>query len=183
MPYKIRNADKKLYLRVLEAWLLNMPNMPDGMRDDSVADSYMEDPGTHWYNAPGGAFFWISNIAEGSADFHALNTKGAKLLRDPKRYHPVLREIFHDLKLRRLSAFIPSPLKVIVKGAERLGFQREGTVRKIVKFNGRYENAEILGLLYEDIPPREKKNRARPGKKRRKRPKTQRTRQESKKAA
>lgn len=183
MPYRIQEQSKETYLKVLESWLVNMPNMPDKFRDDTVADAYWEDPGTFWYQTPGGAFFWVSNLGEGCADFHALNTKGARMIRDPKQYHPVLREIFHDLKLRRLSAFIPKPLSAIVKAAQRIGFKHEGVVRKVVKFNGEYQDAEILGLLYSDIPKKEKRHRSRPGRKRRKRSKVNRTRQESRKAA
>jgi len=176
MPYRIRifegELSRELYSSIVRSWLMNMENMPDFYRNDNMVDVALADGNVAWYKVPGDAFFWVHLKGGGNADFHALNTKGASLLRDPKVYHPVFREIFHDLKLTRLSAFIPSPLKTHTKAALKLGFKHEGTIRKIALFDGETHDAEALGMLYEDIPPREKKARKRPGRKRRKRPRS-----------
>ena len=168
MPYQITNQDfdndgiKELYLQMLRAWLLNSTNMVDSFRGDDVFDQlFYNGINIRWYRGPNGSFIWLGNLHDSQADFHLLNPNGPGIIRYVGQFHSIFREIFHDLNLKRLNLLIPSEAKTVVKGAEKLGFVKEGVLRKAALFNNKWTDVQCFGLLYEDIPKKEKKKRIR----------------------
>lgn len=183
MPYRIRELDRNSYIKLSKAWMINSINMVDVLRDDRVLDYYLDQPDTAWYNTKrDNVFFWLSSINKGHmAEFHVLNAEGSKAADNPSEYFPVLREIFTEFNLQRLSAAVPISLPQVISGAKKLMFRTEGRIRKGSFFNGKFTDVEILGLLREDVPEKEKRHRIR-NKNRRKRP-SGKFNQKNKKAA
>lgn len=68
---------------------------------------------------------------------------------------PLLKEIiayfFDKLQLRRVTCIIGEDAKTALKLAARLGFVHEGTMRHAMLRGGEYLNAEIFGLLKEEL--------------------------------
>lgn len=169
MPYRIQDIDKETYLKLVECWLLNSKNMMDGLRDLDNLDNVLS-VWPFYRTKNENVFFWLSSVQRGHmAEFHVLNSMGAKAGLDINQYFPVIREIFTEFNLQRLTVAIPVKLARLAKYANLLKFTSEGIIRRGAIFDGEFVNLELMGLLREEVPEKEKKQRIR-NKTRRKRP-------------
>jgi len=169
MPYRIQDIDKETYLKLVECWLLNSRNMMDGLRDLDNLDNVLSVWPFYRTKNPN-VFFWLSSVQRGHmAEFHVLNSIGKKATNDLNQYFPVIREIFTEFNLQRLTSAIPVSAPDVINGAKMLKFIPEGIIRKGAIFDGGFVDLELLGLLREEVPGKEKKYRKR-NQTRRKRP-------------
>lgn len=163
MPYRIQELEKDEYLELVRSWLLNSRNMMDGIRDVNNLDHFLVHPTCRFYRTKNpNVHFWLSSVTpKHQAEFHVLNSAGAESAKDVGQYFPVLREIFTDFSLQRLTIAVPSCLQKLVENAKLLKFDVEGTLKKGVIYNGKFEDLTIMGLLKENLPEKEKKYRKR----------------------
>lgn len=71
--------------------------------------------------------------------------------------HNVLaEEMFGELEVNRLTAYVPAFNKKMVRFCTLLGYKYEGEVREIFLKNGTYHNLLVYGLLRRDYERRKK---------------------------
>ncbi len=68
----------------------------------------------------------------------------------PEAIRLILDYSFKDLKLRRIYAHVMHPNKPSIRVMEKIGFQREGYLRKAVFQNGRWLDEILFAILKED---------------------------------
>jgi len=174
MPYRIQDLSKETYLKLVECWLVNSRNMMDGLRDLDNLDNVVS-VWPFYQTKNENVFFWLSSVQRGHmAEFHVLNGEGAKAALDINQYFPVIREIFTEFNLQRLTAALPVKVPKLAEYAKKLKFTSEGIIRRGAIFDGGFVNLELMGLLREEVPEKEKKPRIR-NKTRRKRPNGKKT--------
>lgn len=103
---------------------------------------------TRHYEYGDDAYIAILNIIpRTNADMH-FAVWGEVPLRDVVACHTTLaEEMFNELEVNRLTAYIPSFNKKMVRFATVLGYKYEGEIRQIFLKNGVYHNMFVYGLL------------------------------------
>jgi len=63
----------------------------------------------------------------------------------------IMKEMFHMGRLRRITCVIPEDRETGIKLIRRLGFHKEGWVRKAFLRNNLYMDVGIFGILLEEL--------------------------------
>lgn len=66
-------------------------------------------------------------------------------------FKDILTYFFNRLKLRRMTIVASAENLTAIKLANRLGFQREGTMRKALLVDGNYLDQVVYGILKEEL--------------------------------
>jgi hypothetical protein len=159
MSARITQLDSGLLQRIFLTWKASLPNMLDQDRVAQAIFAPIQEPNTHWYRLPQDSFLLLRQTEPKNCASVQILTRSGELIIDPAATREVLREAMREFQLNRLSAVVPSPLPW--RDYKLLGFKHEGRVRKSVRFNGEWTDAEIMGALASEvgIPRRRKRNR------------------------
>jgi len=162
MAARITRMTDEAYLKIVEAWHKNSSRMCDPDKRLEVLDYRLFNDGqTQWYQGPGQSWMYISEIVPGgNANFHALNLDGQAAVQ-VEVVRLILKEMFVENDLRRMSIILPSPLVKIAHAAQQLGFKHEGRMRDAAMYGGRLVDAEIFGMTHIDIDDGKHKKRKR----------------------
>ena len=137
-----------IYDALIDLWDQEYYRLPDVMRDPDVMHNFI------WGGAETKLYLVgekpavvvIGSIEPGlSASVMLVNFEAAEvgeLLRE-------LRLIIEEFDLKRLTATVPGPAKEIHRILEKIGFRREGHLRRSTFFNGRLCGTDIFGLYRE----------------------------------
>lgn len=95
--------------------------------------------------------FWLSDIILGvSANAHIV-LWGDEVKKKHGRAKEIVSDLINLLKLRRLSAYIPTFNEAACEYAEALGFTLEGNLRKFTYYNGELRDVSVFSLLSEEV--------------------------------
>jgi len=95
--------------------------------------------------------FWLSDIVLGvSANIHIV-LWGDKMKKQYTRAKEIVSDLFSLLKLRRLSAYIPTFNEAACEYAEALGFTLEGNLRRFTYYDGELRDVALFSLLSEEV--------------------------------
>jgi hypothetical protein len=163
MSARITSSSPEMIRRVLATWQASLPHMIDQERSIDAAFVLIQDPNTQWYMLPQDSFLILRRTIPGESASVQIITRSGDLIVDPAKTRDVLREAMKEYQLIRLSAVIPSSLPW--RDYKLLGFKHEGRVRKALRYNGEWSDAEIMGALETEIgiPRRRRRKRARKG--------------------
>lgn len=146
---QIPEMTEELYSALHDIWDSNAMRLPDEMRDPDLLDYFLfQDAGaTKLYLVePSPTLIMVGDIKEGlSATVILLNHEHAEvgqILRE-------MRGIIDEFRLKRLTAQVPGPVKDVQKTLERVGFRREGHMRRSTVWNSRLVGIDIWGM-YKD---------------------------------
>jgi hypothetical protein len=165
---RIKQIDPETYFRVRDAWMVESHMREDHVRTlDVMEENLLRDPSTYWYHGPSPkSFFWVSEVVPGKwARFHTANADGREGFDDRKAAMRLIREIMQDFDLFRLETLVPAPMNAHKSLMWHLGFQAEGRLRRRLRYEGDWVDAEVFGILAEElerkIRKRKRKRRAR----------------------
>lgn len=135
-------------------WLWEQTLKEDYASDDVGAStpeffiSNLFQANTRHYEYGDDAYIAILNIIAGvNADIH-FAVWGDVPLREVVACHTQLtEEMFNEMGVNRLSAYIPAFNKKMTRFANVLGYKYEGEIRQIFLKNGTYHNLFVYGLL------------------------------------
>jgi hypothetical protein len=159
MSARITQPDAAVLKRIFAAWHASLPNMIDDERKPEGVFIPIQEVNTHWYVLPQDSFLILrKTLPQDCARVQILTSTGEVIV-DPSGTRDVLREAMREFQLNRLNAVIPSPLQW--RDYKLLGFKHEGRIRKSVRFNGEWTDAEIMGALATEvgIPRRRRRKR------------------------
>lgn len=66
----------------------------------------------------------------------------------------LLEFVMDRYKLHRVSAKVPVYQKGVIRFVERVGFKREGTIRELIPYKGKWLNAALYGILRPEVEDR-----------------------------
>lgn len=137
-----------IYSALIDLWDQEYPRLPDVMRSPEVMHNFIwGGEATKLYlvgEKP--ALVVIGSVEVGlSASVLLVNFEAAEVGELLKE----LRQIINEFDLKRLTATVPGPAKEVHRVLERIGFRREGHLRRSTFFNGRLCGTDVFGL-YRD---------------------------------
>ncbi len=159
MSARITQLDSDLLKRIIAAWQASLPKMLDEERSMEAMFRPMQENNTHWYTLPDDAFLLLRSIVPGNCATVQILTRDKELIAEPKRTREVLREAMQEFNLVRLNAILPSSLAW--RDYKLLGFKHEGRIRKSLKFDGEWSDAEIMGALADEVGIHRRRRRKR----------------------
>ena len=146
---QITNMTEEIYSALHELWEKNAARLPDELRDPDLLDYFLfQDGGSTRLYTVGHkpAVVIVGEIKEGlSATVLLLNHEFAEV---GEILHE-LRQIIDELALKRLTAQVPGPVKDVQRQLEKVGFRREGHLRRSTIWNGRLCGTDVYGF-YKD---------------------------------
>ena len=146
---QITNMTEEIYSALHELWEKNAARLPDELRDPDLLDYFLfQDGGSTRLYTVGQkpAVVIVGEIKEGlSATVLLLNHEFAEV---GEILHE-LRQIIDELSLKRLTAQVPGPVKDVQRILEKIGFRREGHLRRSTIWNGRLCGTDVWGF-YRD---------------------------------
>lgn len=159
MSARILQPNAELLKRIFTAWRASLPNMVDQERKPEGVFIPIQETNTHWYVLPQDSFLVLRKTIPNDCALVQILTSTGEIIVEPAGTREVLREAMREFQLNRLNAVIPSPLAW--RDYKLLGFKHEGRIRKSVRFNGEWTDAEIMGALATEvgIPRRRRRKR------------------------
>src|SRR3990167_5479150 len=149
MSARITQPDANTIRRILGTWQASLPRMIDQERNIDMAFVLMQDPNTQWYALPDDAFLLLRSTVPSQHATVQIITRNGEMIVDPARTRDVLMGAMREYRLVRLSAVLPTSLPW--RDYKLLGFKHEGRIRKCVRFNGDWSDAEIMGALESEV--------------------------------
>ena len=145
---QLAEMNDEIYSALIDLWDREFSRLPDVMRDPSVMHNFIwgGDATKIYLVGEKPAVVVVGSVEPGlAATVLLVNFEAAEvgeLLRE-------LRQIIDEFDLKRLTATVPGPAKEIHRILERIGFRREGHLRRSVYFNGRLCGTDVFGF-YKD---------------------------------
>lgn len=63
----------------------------------------------------------------------------------------IIRAMFGQFRLRRMTAILANTARTGIKLVERLGFKHEGVMREAMLIDGKYVDVHVYGILREEV--------------------------------
>ena len=146
------------------AWAASLPKMFDGERsNEALIVPLIDETDTQWYSLPNGAFMLLRNTVAGDSAFlQFLSLNPQETIPELESARTQIIEAMNKYELRRINVTYPTTLEW--RDFKLLGFKHEGRIRKSIRFSGEWIDAEILGVLENEIGVSRRRRRKRQSK-------------------
>jgi hypothetical protein len=142
--------NQEIYEEILHLWNNTDPERPDGERGQELLEHMLFDDGgaSVWYIVPPSGVFAVTNLKPG---FGANILPVALYTVDAETAKAELRSVMREYDLRRLTAFVPSPILAVQRNLKQIGFTEEGRLRDGTTYDFGFTDLVVFGLHRSDV--------------------------------
>ena len=148
--HKVTEMSNELYDLLHQAWSLGERERVDALRGSQSLEALLFEGGTVWYGIPDHkAWVCMSGVTNGfSANVLIVSLDDTV---EKEAFVETARELMRHYDLRRLTAYVPSPVARVQHRLGKVGFEQEGRLKDADKYDAKYTDLVVFGFYRSEV--------------------------------